>query len=365
MKIAIIGTRGIPNRYGGYEQFTEYISAGLSRKGHDITVYNPHTHPYKEKNWKGVTIIHRYDPENKIGSAGQFIYDLNCIRDAKKKDFDILLMLGYTSSSIWGSLYPKSPVIISNMDGLEWKRSKYSSMVRRFLKYAEKLAVKYSDYYIADSTAIQEYFMKTYQVEIEYIPYGAEILNNESPENLVAFNITPGNYYLLIARMEPENNIEMILDGFAASNTSKKFLVIGDTGNRFGKYLVNKFRDDGRIIFGGTVYDSKILHSLRFYSHLYFHGHSVGGTNPSLLEAMASRCIVATHENPFNKAVVGEDGYYFSNKEHVLSLVNSIDRGSIEERMITNNISKIRQTYNWDLIIDQYESFLTKCLKNR
>src|SRR5450432_900655 len=126
LRIGISGTRGIPNHYGGFEQLAEYLSAGLAEKGHEVVVYNPHNHPYKEKRWKGVSIVHCYNPERITGTAGQFIYDLNCVMDARKRNFDVLLMLGYTSISVWERLFPKKSTIIFNMDGFEWKRKKYS-----------------------------------------------------------------------------------------------------------------------------------------------------------------------------------------------------------------------------------------------
>ena len=137
MEIAIIGTRGIPNYYGGFEQFAEYLSKFLVENGHNITVYSSNNHPYQESTWKGVKIIHCKDPEDKIGTIGQFIYDFNCILDVRKRNFDIILQLGYTSSSIWGKLLPKSAVIITNMDGLEWKRTKFNKPVQKFIKFAD------------------------------------------------------------------------------------------------------------------------------------------------------------------------------------------------------------------------------------
>src|SRR5688500_16446735 len=133
LKIAILGTRGIPNNYGGFEQIAGYLSKGLVEKGHSVTVYNSHKHPYKESIWNGVEIVRCFDPEFLIGTAGQFVYDLNCILHVRKRRFDIILMLGYTSSSVWKDLYPKNAVLITNMDGLEWKRPKYSKPVRKFL----------------------------------------------------------------------------------------------------------------------------------------------------------------------------------------------------------------------------------------
>ena len=151
MKIAILGTRGIPNNYGGCEQFAEIFAVFLAKKTHDVYVYNSHNHIFQEDTFKSVNIIHQYDPEYKIGTVGQFIYDLNCILDSRKRNFDIILQLGYTSNSIWSFLLPTKSIIITNMDGLEWKRSKYSKIVQKFLKFAEKKAVKSSDHLIADS----------------------------------------------------------------------------------------------------------------------------------------------------------------------------------------------------------------------
>ena len=157
MKLAILGTRGIPNYHGGFEQFAEYFSVHMAQKGHDVYVYNSHSHPYQEKEYNGVSILHQKDPENKLGTFGQFIYDFNCIKDARSRNFDVILQLGYTSSSIWGRFLPSASVIVTNMDGLEWKRSKYSKPVRRFLKVAERLAIDTSDYLVSDSVGIQKY----------------------------------------------------------------------------------------------------------------------------------------------------------------------------------------------------------------
>ena len=120
VRIAILGTRGIPNHYGGFEQLAEYLAPGLVAAGHDVTVYNSHNHLYQEKSWKGVHIRHCHDPEYMLGSAGQFIYDLNCLIDARRQQYDVILQLGYTSSSIWGWLFPRKSKIIYNLVGLVW-----------------------------------------------------------------------------------------------------------------------------------------------------------------------------------------------------------------------------------------------------
>lgn len=358
LKIAIIGTRGIPNNYGGFEQAAQFISAGLVERGHDVTVYNSNLNPYKQDNWNGVNIVHRKDAENWLGSFGQFIYDLNCIRHARKQHFDVWIFLGYTSSSIWGRLYPADATIISNMDGLEWKRSKYSKPVQKFLRYAEKLAVKYSEAYIADSVLIQSYLKDKYQITSQYIPYGAEISNDENKTILEQLGIEERKYFVALARMEPENNIELILKGFTESNSKHKFLVIGNNKNRFGRKISKMYKNDPRIIFIGALFDQILLRTIRKYCLAYFHGHSVGGTNPSLLEAMADKALITAHDNAFNRAVLGNDAMYFSNHDDIRQIVESAELSEENPERTGNNFRKIKKFYTWEKIIAEYERFI-------
>lgn len=361
MKIAIIGTRGIPNNYGGFEQLAQCLSLGLKNKGHTVYVYNSHTHPFREKSWHGVNIIHRYDPENRIGTAGQFIYDLNCILNTRRHDFDVILNLGYTSSSVWMRLFHKRSFLITNMDGLEWKRTKYSKSVQCFLKYAEKLAVKRSRLLIADSKYIQKYIFEKYGVQPRFIAYGAELFNEPDESALIPFQVKPFGYNMIVTRMEPENNIEMILDGIHRSDSRVPFFAVGSTDNKFGRYLRGKYKDNKCIIFTGPIYDLFVLNNLRYYSRVYFHGHSVGGTNPSLLEAMGCQCLIAAHDNEFNRSVLGKDTFYFSTSEEIARLSASCDRTSQNSRaMITNNYEKIRSHYSWEKIIGEYEQVMLK-----
>lgn len=363
LRIGILGTRGIPNYYGGFEQFAEYLSTGLVKKGHEVSVYNSHNHPHRQDTWNRVQIIHCYDPEYQLGSFGQFIYDLNCILDARKRKFDVILMLGFTSSSAWGWFYPDKSTLIFNMDGLEWKRTKYSKPVQKFLLLAEKLAVRFSRYYIADSVVIQSYLQNKYAINSEHIPYGAEVYDHEDELLLQEFGVKKHNYFILIARMASENNIEMILDGFHASTSQKKFLVVGSMENKLGRYLLQKFRKDERIVFTGGIYNNpQKIHSLKIFSCVYFHGHSVGGTNPSLLEAMASRALIAAHDNPFNKAVLQQDALYFSSVAEVTAIVENTIRNGSETGMITHNLQKIKDQFSWDNIIRKYEDFIQKCV---
>lgn len=358
MKIGILGTRGIPNHHGGFEQFAENFAVFAARKGHDVYVYNSSLHPYKADTFEGVNIINCSDWEDKMGTGGQFIYDLNCILDSRKRNFDILLQLGYTSNAIWHKLLPKNAKIVTNMDGLEWKRTKYSSKIQKFLKYSEKLAVKSSDYLISDSKGIESYLKETYNAPSKFIAYGANIFNSPNPKILSEYQLEPHKYDMLIARMEPENNIEMILDGYVESGSQFPFLIIGNAEKTpFGKKMLEKFKEYPSIKFLGAIYDLEQLNNLRYYSRFYFHGHSVGGTNPSLLEAMSSQACIVANNNLFNSSILGEDAYYFKNEAEVAKIISTQERNS---NFIEQNLKKIKENFSWEIINNEYLSFLTE-----
>lgn len=359
MKIAILGTRGVPNNHGGFEQFAEYFSVYLASKDHDVYVYNSHDHPFQDKKFKGVNIVHAYDPEYKIGTAGQFIYDLNCIKDSRKRNFDVILQLGYTSSSIWYWLLPKDAIIITNMDGMEWKRSKYSQSVRKFLRYAEKLAVNSSDYLISDSIGIQDYIRKKYNRTSEFIAYGANVFKNSNDSVLSKYNVEKNKYCIIIARLEPENNIETIVEGYHQSETSHSLIIFGSL-NDYGETLQKKYRDDKRIQFVGANYNQKELNNLRYFSRYYFHGHSVGGTNPSLLEAMASNTLIVANNNIFNQSILEENAHYFDDSEAIKNLLNKDVFFNSKEVYAEANTKKINEMYSWDIINTAYENFILK-----
>jgi len=361
MKIGILGTRGIPNRYGGFEQFAEYLSVELVKRGHEVVVYTSKSHPLKLNSYKGVSIVRIYDPEDYLSTAGQFIYDFLSIWHSRGQKFDVILQLGYTSSAIFYRLHPKSVPVVTNMDGLEWKRSKYSYFVKKFLSLSEKLAVIQSDYLIADSVVIGNYIEKKYHKKPTFIPYGATVEQEANEEVCKEFNLQKNGYDMLVARLEPENNIEMILDGVVVSKTDRKFLVIGKNETKYGKFLKNKYENYSNILFIGGIYDIKKLNSLRFYSNLYFHGHSVGGTNPSLLEAMGSQAFICAHDNPFNRAVLEENAIYFKNSQDIVGILQ-IDK-NLYFYFIKNNIQNINKIYNWKNIVDSYENFFKFILK--
>lgn len=360
MKIAILGTRGIPNYYGGFEQFAEFFSVYLVEKGHEVYCYNSHNHPYQEKTFHGVNIIHQNDPEHKLGTFGQFIYDYNCILDARKRNFDIILQLGYTSNSVWFFLLPKKSIIITNMDGLEWKRTKYSKPVQQFLKFAERLAAISSDYLVSDSLGIQKFLKAQYKKDSTYIAYGAHPFNEPKESIIEQYNVSKHQYNMIMARFEPENNMDMVLEGVSLNDDETPILVVGNHNTKYGEYLKNKFKFFTKIRFIGGVYNLEHLNNLRYFSNLYFHGHSVGGTNPSLLEAMASKALIAAHNNDFNKGILKENGYYFSNSQEVKNLLKNIKK-SDNLQFIDNNFNAIINEFNWEKINGDYLQLFENC----
>lgn len=347
MKIGILGTRGIPNEYGGFEQFAEIFSVFAQEQGNEVVVYCSSLQSYKESTFKGVRLVHCYDPENRIGTAGQFIYDLNCILHARKQSFDILLQLGYTSSAIWNFLYPRDLYVMTNVDGMEWKRAKYNALTKRFLKFSERLVVNRSNALIADSRGIADYLQEKYHRQSLYLPYGADVFSAPDALELVPYGVKPFEYNLLIARMEPENNIEMIIRGHLGSGYGFPLIIVGNTNNRFGKKLKTNYESE-KIRFVQGIYDAKTLNNLRHFSSLYFHGHSVGGTNPSLLEAMGAGAFIVAHNNAFNASVLEQDALYFTTEKEIKDILNN--KPERNQLTIERNLNKIRSGYNWEIL---------------
>lgn len=364
MKIAIAGTRGIPNNYGGFEQCAEYLSVLLAKKGHEVIVYNPHDHPYAEDKFNGVHIVKCFNPEKSIGTAGNFIYDYLCMKHAVKVKADILLMLGYTTASIFFPVINfRKTKLITNMDGLEWKRDKWNSVVKKLALWFESLGARYSPHLVADNEHIQTYLQHTYGKDSACIAYGCLPFENPDESVLSNYQVTKGNYGMVIARMEAENNIDMTLAGFSASNATAKLLVTGNLTTAYGKSMFEKYSGDKRIVFTGGIYNQNHLNNLRFFSKYYFHGHTVGGTNPSLLEAMASGAFIFSHDNGFNKSVLGANACYYKDAATLTQLLNDdVPAPAFRAGAVDGNMRKVKEVYSWPLIASQYEQLFERVL---
>jgi len=351
MRIAILGSRGIPNIYGGFERFAEKVGPMLVERGHEVIVYCSAYHPLKDEWWNGVQRILCSDPEDTIGTAGQFLYDLNCIRDARERQLDVILQLGYTSSSVWSFLFPDEVSVITNMDGMEWQRSKYSRPVQLFLQKAEAWAGQYSTALIADSKAIEHYLLEKYELPVRYISYGADIPKEIDLKLLNEWQLEPESYDLLIARMEPENQIEAII---RANREDLPLILVGNADDGFGKQMWQRYGGEN-VRFIGGVYDVHKLDALRAGARYYFHGHSVGGTNPSLLESMASGCRIIAHDNVYNRDVLGDNALYFHRETDLMGLDPEIGQWPEWKE---SNLEKLRKVFNWDEVVNELEKYI-------
>ena len=189
------------------------------------------------------------------------------------------------------------------------------------------------------------------------------MFSNPSEQVLKQYNVSRYNYNLLIARLEPENNIDTILTGVVESGSQKPFLVIGKHETKYGDYLKEKFKENINIRFLGGIYNFDHLNNLRFYSNLYFHGHSVGGTNPSLLEAMGSYCLILANDNVFNRSILEDSAFYFNNANEVADKMKLTKE--THQELVQNNVSKIKNEYSWNNINFKYEQFILECLKEK
>ncbi|MEE2954023.1 MAG: DUF1972 domain-containing protein [Bacteroidota bacterium] len=361
MKIAILGTRGIPNNYGGFEQCAEYLSIGLVERGHEVSIYNPAFHPYKKEYYKGVKIISKPSPQKFIGaSAANFIYDFYCLKDAINSDVDIILELGLITSAL-SIIFcrHKGKIIVTNLDGLEWKRSKWNWGIQKITKTLERYGLMFSDYIISDNIGIQEYIKNEYNKESYFIPYGTSEIESFDSKVLLEYNLEPYKYLLSIARIEPENNLEIMIEGYLKSNSKLPYIIIGNHLTPYADNLKDKYRNKG-VFFLGGIFNKNHLDILRYFSKFYIHGHSVGGTNPALLEAMAAQAVIFSHRNKFNYSVIEDNAEYFSSALELSQLINKQIYN--REDIINNNLVKIKEIYNWDYVICQYEEYFSKIM---
>jgi len=364
MKIAITGTKGIPNRYGGFEQFADQLSVRLAERGHHVWVYNPRFHPYRENIYHKVHIILKWCPENLLGPGANYLYDYICLQDAVRRKANIVLQCGYASAvPAYRMINFMKTILITHLDGMEWQRTKWNKLTQFLIRKAEKTAVKRSPVLVCDHPEIQEYYKTHHGIEPVYIPYGAEIFCNPDKKVLSQFHINPFEYCLIIARLEPENKIHTIINGFLKSGIKEKLIIIGDRNTKYGHNLLHHYDNHSRIIFIENIYDQTILNNLRHFSKVYFHGHSVGGTNPSLLEALAAGSFIIAHDNKFNRYILKDNALYFHNEEDIQRILSSEpDWCSQKKKMIRANIKVIQENYQWNHITDQYENLFKQLM---
>jgi len=365
MRLAILGARGIPAHYGGFETFAEQLAVRLVERGHEVSVFCEANGTAIEE-YEGVKL--RHVRARNFGPLSTVVYDAASLWQARSR-FDVIYMLGYGASAlcwlprVWGKQ------VWINMDGLEWARGKWGPVARWYFRWAEAIAMWTPDRIIADAAAIKENLQSRYRKlpPCDVIPYGCEIVSRVRTEELNSFGLEPGSYYLVLCRFEPENHIKEIIEGFLESKTQAKLVLVGDHTRKsaYAQSLAGQKSD--RVLFTGPVYDVAKVRALRYFCRAYLHGHSVGGTNPSLLEAMGCGNMVIANDNPFNREVLGSAGLFFSTSKEVSACVDSVDSGEADiAGMKANVVERVKQFYTWDRITDYYCELITlACSQSR
>lgn len=387
--VFIVGCKGIPTRYGGFETFVDKLTEYRTDENIQYHVarilddkeYNPQNTEYEYNN------AHCFDIKQRTGGPARAIfydidaikYCINFIKEHNIKD-PIVYVLACRIGPFIGGLKKKihklGGKLYVNPDGHEWKRAKWSAPVRKYWKLSEKLMVKHADFLVCDSLGIESYIKedyKKYNPKTTFIAYGAETsastLKDDDEKVLNwygKFNIKPKNYYLIVGRFVPENNFEVMIKEFMKSKTKKDLVIItGYEGVGLYDELKEKthFDKDKRIKFVGTVYDQQLLKKIREDAYGYIHGHSVGGTNPSLLEALGRTDLNLLFDVCFNREV-GQDGAKYWTKEYGL-LAQMLERADqMTDREIeeigTKAKERIDKYYSWEYITQRYEELFTK-----
>lgn len=357
MKIAIMGIRGIPANYGGFETFAENLSTRLVQRGHDVTVYgrsNIIDYPHPE--YKGVkikvlpTISHKY--------LDTVAHTLVCTVYSFFKKYDVVFICNSANAlftiipRLWGK-----PVVL-NVDGLEWKRQKWNWAGKAFYKIGEQLATVFPNVIVSDALDVQAYYRRKYNKDSVFIPYGAPEEKAETREILDQYGLEPDGYVLYVSRMEPENNAHKVVAAFEQVNTDKKLVMVGDAPYS-GEYIQKlKATKDKRIIFTGYVF-GKGYQELQSNAYFYVQATEVGGTHPALVESMGYGNCVLANDVPEHREVLGDSGIYFNSQgtsdlvHRMQHLLENPDQVKKYRQVV---VQRVREKYSWDKVTDQYES---------
>ena len=355
MKVAIIGTVGVPANYGGFETLVEQLVCHNKDEDLQYSVYCS-KRSYSDTRW----VYHGAKTEY-IGLNANGIqsipYDIVSLIKASRQS-DVILVLGVSGCAFLPifRLFSKKKLII-NIDGLEHRRDKWNKLVRKFLKFSEEQAVKYGDVIVTDNQGITDYVLEEYGKQSSLIAYGGdhvitEVNDDQIQKVLKEYGLEKDSYALGICRIEPENNVHLILEAF--ENARKKIVFIGNwQKSEFGKELANKYKDSEYIRITPAVYDLDVLNVLRSNCNLYLHGHSAGGTNPSLVEAMFFGKPIIAYDCIYNRESTENKAHYFKSIPELESIISFPSTEFSENAKDMAEIANRR--YKWEIIARQYE----------
>lgn len=369
MRIAMIGMRGIPHTYGGNEEFVRNLAPRLAAKGHEIIVYcRSGLFPDRAPTWHGVRRIFYPAPEHK--SLGQFVHASFSVLDAAVRRPDVVFVQTLPSAPHTILPWLLRQRVVVNVDGMEWARAKWGPLGKAYFRAAARISLFTSTAIVNDSEVMRDYYRKRYGRDSFFLPYGADIDTTLRPELLAPFGLEARSYYLILSRLVPENNADVIVDAFVRSKSRRTLVVVGTANYRSAwaeRVLATK---DPRIRFVGHVSDTEAVRQLFTGSYAYLHGHSLGGTNPALVKALGAGSCVLAHDTPFSREVLtGIDGrahgvFWPRDSAALAAAIDALDGDPDRaEEYRRRAPDRVREAYAWERIADGYEAMFREVVE--
>ncbi len=359
--LVVLGIRGIPAKHGGFETFAEKLSLYLTKQGWSVTVYcqEDGVGDITESTWQGVRRVHI--PVSRAGAAGTVIFDWRSILHARKEK-GLFLTLGYNTALFNLVQRLQGQTNIINMDGIEWHRDKWGTIAKTWFWLNERAGCWIGNHLVADHPKIKEHLAtRVKDSKITMIPYGGDEVTEADTKLLIPYGLVAGNFSVIIARPEPENSFLEMVRAFSRIRRNHVLVVLGNftpDSNTFHREVMDAASDE--VIFPGAIYETAVVQALRYYSRFYLHGHRVGGTNPSLVEAMGAGCAVIAHDNHFNRWVAGPDAAYFSDESACAALFDRLlTDDTAVETMKNASRTRFNERFTWDQVLKEYEELLT------
>lgn len=352
----MVGTRGVPAAYGGFETAIEEVGSRLVERGHDIVVYTRGS-ASTAKEYLGMRVVHLPAiPVKQIETLSHT--GLSTLHLMLHRRPDAAFVFNAANSPFVPLLRLRRVPTALHMDGLEWRRSKWGPRGRAYYRWAEQFGVRTADAMISDAPGIADYYTHQFSVPTELIRYGAPILKSSPGRSLEEYGVQTGGYHLVVARFEPENHVLEIVEGYHRSAAVKPLLVVGSApySAEYTDRIAAIAASDPRIRLLGGVYDQELLDTLYADATTYAHGHSVGGTNPSLLRAMGAGTAVIAFDVPFNREVLGDDGWFFRASDDVAAAFEAAEASPRRVDELSDAVREhARLRFRWDDVTDAYE----------
>jgi glycosyltransferase involved in cell wall biosynthesis len=358
----MIGTRGVPAAYGGFETAVEEIGRRLVEQGHAVTVYGRSGHGEPVKEHLGMRCVTLPALRTKaLETLSHTALATTHLLGSRRQD--VAFVFNAANAPFVPLIRSRGTAVAVHVDGLEWKRDKWGKAGRRYYRSAEQLAVREADALIADAQGIQDYYEDEFAIPTELIGYGTRIIEHAPTDLIEPLGLVPGGFHLVVARFEPENHVDVIVEGYHRSDARLPLVVVGSApySAAYTQGIQQLAARDPRIRLLGGVWDQRLLDQLYTHAISYVHGHSVGGTNPSLLRAMGAGTSVVAWDVVFNREVAGTGGSYFSTPGDVARAIEEVERYPFRFRDIGELMQeRARKRYDWDIVTEQYELLAAK-----